>query len=125
MVLVSPAQNSTPDRHPHFMHILSELVMDFNSLITHKTAVLNLPLNGCCVSELEMTWKVYSGVALPLGTHIPTSLCFHFFSCFLDWLSYLVEKAMAPHSSALAWKIPWAEEPSGLQSMGSLRVGHD
>ena len=35
------------------------------------------------------------------------------------------EKAMAPHSSTLAWKIPWAEEPSRLQSMGSLRVGHD
>ena len=33
------------------------------------------------------------------------------------------EKAMAPHSSTLAWKIPWAEEPGGLQSMGSLRVG--
>ena len=32
---------------------------------------------------------------------------------------------MAPHSSTLAWKIPWAEEPGGLQSMGSLRVGHD
>ena len=30
---------------------------------------------------------------------------------------------MAPHSSALAWKIPWMEEPGGLQSMGSLRVG--
>ena len=35
------------------------------------------------------------------------------------------EKAMAPHSSTLAWKIPWTEEPGGLQSMGSLRVGHD
>ena len=35
------------------------------------------------------------------------------------------EKAMAPHSSTLAWKIPWAEEHGGLQSMGSLRVGHD
>ena len=33
--------------------------------------------------------------------------------------------AMAPHSSTLAWKIPWTEEPGGLQSMGSLRVGHD
>ena len=37
----------------------------------------------------------------------------------------LPEKAMAPHSSTLAWKIPWTEEPGGLQSMGSLRVGHD
>ena len=32
---------------------------------------------------------------------------------------------MAPHSSTLAWKIAWTEEPGGLQSMGSLRVGHD
>ena len=32
---------------------------------------------------------------------------------------------MAPHSSTLAWKIPWMEVPGGLQSMGSLRVGHD
>ena len=37
----------------------------------------------------------------------------------------LEEKAMAPHSSTLAWKIPWTEEAGGLQSMGSLRVGHD
>ena len=35
-----------------------------------------------------------------------------------------VEKATAPHSSTLAWKIPWMEEPGGLQSMGSLGVGH-
>ena len=32
---------------------------------------------------------------------------------------------MARHSSTLAWRIPWTEEPGGLQSMGSLRVGHD
>ena len=36
-----------------------------------------------------------------------------------------MEKAMAPHSSTLAWKIPWMEEPGGLQSMGLLKVGHD
>ena len=49
------------------------------------------------------------------------------------WLSWFfwgrptqtTEKAMAPHSSTLAWKIPWAEEPGRLQSMGSLRVGHN
>ena len=37
----------------------------------------------------------------------------------------LMEKAMAPHSSTLACKIPWTEEPGRLQSMGSQRVGHD
>ena len=40
-------------------------------------------------------------------------------------LQYSLEKAMAPHSITLAWKIPWMEEPGRLQSVGSLRVGHD
>ena len=40
-------------------------------------------------------------------------------------LTHILEKAMAPHSCTLAWKIPRTEEPGGLQSMGSLRVGHD
>ena len=46
----------------------------------------------------------------------------YLFSIFYDmhW-----EKAMATHSSTLAWKIPWTEEPGGLQSVGSRRVGHD
>ena len=36
-----------------------------------------------------------------------------------------MQKAMATHSSTLAWKIPWTEEPGGLQAMGSRSVGHD
>ena len=40
-------------------------------------------------------------------------------------VQYISEKAMAPHSSTLAWKIPWTEEPGRLQSMGSLRVEHN
>ena len=36
-----------------------------------------------------------------------------------------LEEEMATHSSILAWKIPWTEDPSKLQSMGSQRVGHD
>ena len=44
----------------------------------------------------------------------------------LEWTGWIsLEKAMAPHSSTLAWKIPWMEEPGGLQSMGLRRVGHD
>ena len=38
---------------------------------------------------------------------------------------FFTEKAMAPHSSTPAWKIPWMEEPGRLQSMGLLRVGRD
>ena len=39
--------------------------------------------------------------------------------------AFLLEKAMEPHSSTIAWKIPWLEEPGRLQSLGSLGVGHD
>ena len=42
----------------------------------------------------------------------------------LSWED-LLEKEMATHSSILAWRIPWTEEPGGLQFMGSQRVGHD
>ena len=53
------------------------------------------------------------------------------FSCLVVSNSFVTpwtlapEKAMAPHSSTLAWKVPWAEKPGRLQSMGSLRVRHD
>ena len=50
----------------------------------------------------------------------------HVFETNIYTLLYIKsEKAMAPHSSTLAWKIPWMEEPGRLQSMGSLRVRHD
>ena len=52
------------------------------------------------------------------------SLSFTIFQSLLKLMS-IVEKAMAPHSSTLACKIPWMEEPDRLQSMGSLRVRHD
>ena len=40
-------------------------------------------------------------------------------------LAHIAEKAMTPHSSTLAWKIPWTDEPGGLPSMGLHRVGYD
>ena len=43
----------------------------------------------------------------------------------LDFHYHALEKEMATHSSILAWRIPWTEEPGGLQSIGSQRVGHD
>ena len=44
---------------------------------------------------------------------------------FKVFIEFVREKAMAPHSGTLAWKIPWMEEPGRLQAMGSLGVGHD
>ena len=44
---------------------------------------------------------------------------------YLTYMQSTSEKAMAPHSNTLAWRLPWTEEPGGLQSMGLRRVGHD
>ena len=46
-------------------------------------------------------------------------------SIYMRYYTVLAEKAITPHSSTLAWKIPWMEEPGELQSMGLYRVGHD
>ena len=56
-----------------------------------------------------------------LDTTEGLSLSLH--TCHVETI--IQEKAMATHSSTLAWKIPWTEEPGRLQSMGSHRVGHD
>ena len=66
-------------------------------ILTHGTR----DRNGMIIASLRLGWFV-------MGQYIVRT-----------------EKAMAPHSSTLAWKIPWTKEPGGLQSMGSRRVGHD
>ena len=61
-------------------------------------------------------WAAVHGVAKSRTRLSDFTLTFHFPAS---------EKEMATHSSVLAWKIPWMQEPGGLQSMGSLGVGHD
>ena len=57
-------------------------------------------------------------VILPTKIHLVKVMVF-------PVIMYGMEKAMVSHSSTLSWKIPWTEEPGRLQSMESLRVGHD
>ena len=68
---------------------------------------------------------VTGGIRLPFSftVYIPSRV--KLLSFLVSVYTYESEKAMAPHCSTLAWKIPWMEEPGRLQSMGSLRVGHD
>ena len=80
----------------------------------HSFWKIRKPIKSACL--LDHTELISSGNRPPqafshliIGPFIPTYL----------------EKAMAPHSSTLAWKTPWTEEPGGLQSMGSLGVEHD
>ena len=67
--------------------------------------------------------RVLEWVAIAFSTMIYIRECSAY--VFLWELVMAREKAVAAHSSTLAWQIPWTEEPGGLQSMGSLRVGHD
>ena len=63
--------------------------------------------------------------SLALRNHLCDPHSASWYICEMTPLPMTSEKAMAPHSSTLGWKIPWTEEPGRLQSMGSLRVGHD
>ena len=84
--------------HSSYLHTLSYF---YTSAVGHSNSVTDEQTEG---QEVEMSILQIHTVARGLGA---------------------LEKAVAPHSSTLAWKIPWMEEPGGLQSVGSLRVGHD
>ena len=71
--------------------------------------------NSLAFSMIQQMWAIWSLVPLPFLNP----------SCLFGSSQLTSEKAMAPHSSTLAWKIPWAEEPGGLQSMRSRRVWHN
>ena len=77
------------------------------------------PLQYSCLEnpmDGEAWWATVHGVAKSRTQLSDFTLTFHF---------HALEEEMATHSSTLAWRIPWTEEPGKLQSMGSLRVGPD
>ena len=96
--------------HPHFFVCQAcwwQVIFSTRVLLSHRQTPIHPSrprLSGLCYlkTSADFPWGVF----------------------FLS-LVYRVEKAMAPHSGALAWKIPWTEETGGLQSMGSLRVRHN
>ena len=78
-------------------------------------------------SICQQIWKTQQqlqdgkrSVCIPIPKKGNTKECSNYHT-----IALISHKAMAPYSSTLAWKIPWTEEPGGLQSMGLLRVGHD
>ena len=77
-------------------------------------------------SALKMIESVIPLMQIFLKEIISSILKLYVPSCLLAlFIIVKMEKAMAPHSSILAWKIPWTEEPGRLESMRSIRVGHD
>ena len=109
-----------------YSHITSTLLL-FYSLITPDVWGFPWP------SNLTQLWHYLPGygvrphswrLSLTRLLSLPTSDANHKLRFYI-YIAQGTEKAMAPPSSTLAWKIPQTEEPGGLQSMGSWRVGHD
>ena len=88
------------------------------SFISSWWAIFHL-MKWICANEIE--FKVSFHIANPIFQPIPVI----YLETFTMRYDGTVEKAMAPHSSTLAWRSPWTEEPGGLQSVGSLRVRQD
>ena len=108
-----------------------------NDLSSFPTQTIQYHSNPSLCPNQEC-WRTWSWTVLwrptrPFRTNTPKRCPFHYRGLECQsrksrntWGNRQIsEKAMAPHSSTLAWKIPWTEEPVRLQSMGSLRVGHD
>ena len=139
--------------HKHYVKpFMRNMVYPFLSFpfslccIYHKKALLYKTHRACVLSCFSLVWlcnptdhswvpgssvhgilqaRILEWVAMPCsrGSSQPEDWT-HISYVYLHW-QVGSEKAMAPHSSTLAWKIPWTEEPGGLQSMGSRRVRHD
>ena len=87
-------------------------------------SICNL-VNLCEKLKIQFHHHFVSAFCLSKLVLTPRSDHSGYFAIIMSFYSPLTEKAMAPHSSTPAWKIPWMEEPGRLQSMGSLRVRHD
>ena len=92
---------------------------------TIRNSLNNLcKVNAFCVTSPQIKKVTIISISKEyLVSQLPPSLSKHRRLCWL--LTVHLEKAMAPHSSTLAWKIPWMEKPGRLQSMESLGVWHD
>ena len=106
----------------HFILSFALLVIIFYNLkcsrVNYREGNVTLLQYSCLEKPMDggAWWAAVHGVTKSRTGLTDFTLTFHF---------QALEKEMAPHSSTLSWKIPWTEEPGGLQSMGSWRVGID
>ena len=115
---VSAWKSSFPYCLLYFMMVLVHFMQ---MVLSHRSQEKSL-------SFIVHFWVPHHWLTCTVSSCISVSFLFSFILKTQNNFSPLdpqLEKAMAPHSSTLAWKIPWTEEPGRLQSMGSPRVGHD
>ena len=105
---------------------LLSVIIPNRGLLKSSTMIVHLSIYPCnsvsfCFAYFDAVSWTNLWLVWPFGG---LSIYCYVISHFIP-ISAISEKAMAPHSSTLAWKLPWMEEPGRLQSMGLLRVGHD
>ena len=112
------------------LYHLSWSALEISYITVSQDAMSPKPLTTLSEGCEEISVTLSGSKLLPSGSrpssdwqHLPLLSLTDAFLRFSP--QYSLEKAMATHSSTLAWKIPWMEEPGGLQSMGSQRVRHD
>ena len=93
-----------------------------SSLLLHGLQHARLPCPHVILKKKKKNWHFRDGSVVK---NLPANAEDAGDTGFIPGLEDPLEKEMATHSSVLAWKIPWTEEPGGLHSMGSQRVGHD
>ena len=97
-----------------FNEVEADVFLELSCFFYDSTDVGNLISGSSAFSKTSLNvWKFTVHILLKPGLED-----------FEYYYASVVEKAMAVQSSTLAWKIPWMEEPSRLQSMGSQRIGH-
>ena len=113
----------------HYSLVASNFSLSSVIFFPLSNSLMTSPRQAYILSFSSVLLTPYLNYSFYFGTLASEILIFlicekHFITIF-HLLRKNEEKAMATHSSTLAWKLPWMEEPGGLQSMGSLGVGHN
>ena len=123
LIAFSP-QNILLWKISNIQKILKRIACEFSHTY-HWGSTINISF--CLITYLRI--PLFLSLSIHLSIHPPIHPPTHLFTYpsikFFFWGNSLAVQWLATHSSILAWRIPWTEEPGGLQSIGSHRVGHD
>ena len=104
------------------LHIVTLTALKFHKGLSSKS--VSLKPAGVCLSIVSDEWRGFPQWLSHKKLHLQCRSCRR--HRFRPWVRKMPwRRAWQPHSSILAWRIPWTEEPAGLHSMGSQRAGHD
>ena len=128
----NPPKTSNLTQNKIQRHSIASKVMSLPTPASLITSLTPSPTHTVLLAISQTSQACFHLKALYMCLFLPGTICTHISTELTAVLGHIIEKsplmmekAMAPHSSTLAWKIPWTEEPGRLRSMGSLGVRHN